>query len=42
MAALEKLKQDNAQLIKEGLDLNAILSEKGLDLDLMEQKELEH
>ena len=42
VAALDKLKQDNAQLIKEGLDLNAILSDKGLDLDLMEQKELEH
>ena len=38
----EKLKRDNELLLRQGLDLNAILKEQGLDLELMEQMEMDH
>lgn len=38
----DKLKRDNELLLRQGLDLNAIMREKGLDFDLMEQMEMDH
>ena len=38
----EKMKRDNAKLLKEGLDLNQVMRSEGLDLELMEQMEQEH
>ena len=32
----DKLKKDNEMLLRQGLDLNAVMKDKGLDLDLME------
>ena len=38
----DKLKRDNELLLRQGLDLNAVMKDKGLDLDLMEQMEIDH
>ena len=38
----DKLKRDNELLLRQGLDLNAIMRNKGLDFDLMEQMEMDH
>ena len=38
----DKLKRDNELLLRQGLDLNAIMRKKGLDFDLMEQMEMDH
>jgi len=42
VTSLDKIKQDNEVLLKQGLDLNAVMAEQGLDFDLMEQLEIEH
>ena len=39
---LEKCKKDSERLKKEGLDLDIVLRQRGLDFDLMEKMEVDH